>query len=370
MTATDVAARDGSEATSPLAGSPAQALHPLAWWAWALGLAVGATRTASPVVAVLVTAAAGLVVLAARPGAERTRAFRGYLLLGLAIVALRVAFHVLVGIKAPGTVVVDLPRVRLPEWAVGVQLLGPVTVPGLLGAVYAGLHLAALVVCFGAAATLADPRRTLRALPASLHGVGTAVVIAVSVAPQLVRAAADVRRAQRLRGVQHRGWRAVASTAVPVLTDALDRSMALAASMDSRGYARAVPGRSDAGVTALLLLALVAVALGTYGLLDGSSTLAVPLLVVGAGCGVVASVVAGRRVRRTRYRPEAWRHAETAVAAAGVAAALLLGVASATDPSGLAAPLTPPGLPGLPVLALAAVLLAAGPAVVVRRWAR
>ena len=341
-------------------------LHPLAWWAWALGLGVAATRTTHPVVALLVVLAALAVVAAGRPDARRRRAFRGYLVLGAAIVVLRVVFYVAVGIKTPGLVLVDLPRVALPAWAVGVHLLGPVTLTGVLMAVYGGLRLAALVVCFGAANTLADPRRALRSLPASLHQVGTAVVVAVSVAPQLVQASADVRRAQRLRGVEVRGARAVARTAVPVLTDALDRSLVLAASMDVRGYARAVPGHSDAGVTALALTALLAGALGTYGLLDGTTPgwLGVPVLLAGLAAAVGASVLAGRRVRRTRYRPDPWRWSETAVAAAGVAAGALLVLVTATDPSAVDPSLSPLRWPTVAPSVLVAGLLAAAPLLV------
>lgn len=341
-------------------------MHPLAWWSWALGLAVAATRTTNPVVIGLVLAATVLVVVARREDVPWARAFRGYVLLGVCIIVVRVLFYVVVGIKTPGPVLLDLPRVATPDWAVGVQLLGPVTVTGLLVALYSGLRLATLVICFGAANALANPRRALRSLPAALHQLGTAVVIAVSVTPALVASSASVRRARRLRGHETRGVRAVLRTAVPVLADALDRALALAASMDSRGYARAVPGSSDRRVSALLLVALVAAALGTYGLLDGTTPgwLGVPVLAVGAVTAVVGGVLAGRQVRRTRYRPDVWRAPETVVAACGVLAAALLVAATATDPSALDPSLQPLGWPSLPPVALVSAVLAAAPAFV------
>lgn len=343
-------------------------MHPLAWWAWALALAVASTRTTNPVVLVLVLAAVVLVVGVRRGDGPGARAFRGYLLLGAGVVVLRILFHVLVGIKSPGPVLLDLPRVASPPWAVGVELLGPVTLTGLLTAAYAGLRLATLIICFGAANALADPRRTLRSLPAALHQVGTAVVIAVSVAPQLVASAAEVRRAQRLRGLEPRGMRAVLSTAVPVLTDALDRSLALAASMDSRGYARALPGHSDRGVLALLLGALLAAAIGVYGLLDGTSPgwMGVPVLLTGGAAGAAGLVLAGRQVRRTRYRPDRWGVAETTVAASGVLAAAVLIAAAATDPALADPSLSPLTWPTAPPVALVCALLAAAPAVLRR----
>jgi energy-coupling factor transport system permease protein len=301
-------------------------VHPLAWWVWALGLAVATTRTTDPRVTALLLAAVVVVVVVRRDDSPWARSFRIYLVLGGCIIGFRVAFHVLVGIKTPGTVVLDLPRVPLPEWMVGVQLLGPVTREGLVAAAVGGLALATLVVCFGAANALANPRRALRSLPAALHQIGSAVVIAVSVAPQLVTSLSEVRRAQRLRGDVRRGLRALPALTVPVLADALDRSLALAASMDSRGYARldATAPRRPGG---LLLLALVALALGTYGLLDGTSPawLGVPVLLGGGLTAGVAVVLASRAVRRTRYRPDVWDAGARAVAACGIGGAVLVG---------------------------------------------
>lgn len=310
-------------------------LHPLAWWAWAMALALAAAR-APRVGAVAAVLIAVVVVVALRAGdAPTARLFPGYLALGAAIVVVRVVFHVLVGPKPPGTVVLDLPTVTAPEWATGVQLLGPVTTVGLGGAAADGLRLATLVVCFGAASALADPRRALRALPAAMHHLGTSVVIAVSVTPQLVTSAAEVRRAQRLRGAPQRGWRALRDTALPVLTDALDRSLALAASMDSRGYARATTARGDRRVGPLLVAAVAALGVGGYGLLAGGPGWRGPaLLAVGAVAAGAAALLAGRQVHRTRYRPDRWRAGETRVAAAGAVAAVVL---LAPAPTGLVA---------------------------------
>lgn len=306
-------------------------MHPLAWWAWALGLVVAITRTTDPLVVGLLLAAVVVVVLTRRDDSPWARAFPSYLVLAGAVVVLRVVLHVVVGIKVPGPVLLDLPRVALPPWAVGVELFGPITVPGVLGAASAGVRLATLLVCFGAANALANPKRALRCLPASLHHLGTAVVIAVSVTPQLATSAAGVRRAQRLRGRRTAGVRAVLSTGVPVLTDALDRSLALAASMDSRGYARTLPGATDRRVGALLLASLLAGALGVYALLAGG-WLGAPVLVLAAAVAALGSVLAGRQVNRSRYRPDRWGPAETLVAGCGLAAGVVLVAAQADAP--------------------------------------
>ncbi|KGM08502.1 cobalt ABC transporter permease, partial [Cellulomonas bogoriensis 69B4 = DSM 16987] len=319
-------------------------MHPLAWWAWALCLALAVTRAGDVVTVLALAAAVVLVVVVHRQDTPWGRAFTAYLVLAGLVVVLRVVFHVLVGIKPPGPVLLDLPVVPAPGWAVNVELLGPVTVPGLLGAVAGGVRLGALILCFGAANTLVDPRRALRSLPAALHQIGTAVVIAVSLAPQLVSAALAVRRAQRLRGMDGRGPRTVLAVVPPVLSEALDRSLTAAASMDARGYARAVGGR-DRRVGALVVLALLAATLGTYGILDGTTPawLGVPVLVAGGLAAVVASVLAGRQVLRSRYRPDTWGPVSWLVTGCGVVA-VVTALAGAGLPAGDATDVVPAAL--------------------------
>lgn len=336
-------------------------LHPLAWWAWALGVAVATTRSPGLASTGMLIAALVLVVSLCRGDSPYARAFRGYLLLAGAIVVIRTIFHLLVGIKGGGPVVLPLPRIPLPSWAGGIELLGPVSAPGLVSAISSGLALGALLLCFGAAIALTDPQRTLRSLPASLHLLGTATVIALTLAPQLIGSWQRVRRAQSLRGLRLRGWRAVAATTSPVLQDALDHSLTIAASMDSRGYARVHRGSSPL-VLALLLLALLGAALGSYALLDGTSSrwLSAPLLGGGALAALLGSIIASRRIRTTRYRPDRWGLGESLVAGSGlaVAAIVILAPIAATTAG-------PAGLLGWSPVFLLAALAASAPIPVV-----
>jgi energy-coupling factor transport system permease protein len=69
-----------------------------------------------------------------------------------------------------------------------------------------------------------------------------------------------------------------------------------------------------------MLLGLGAVCVGVYGGLDTTTPtwLGRPMLVVGVLVSVVAVRVAGRRVARSRYRPDHWRWPELVVALSGV----------------------------------------------------
>jgi energy-coupling factor transport system permease protein len=341
-------------------------LHPGAWWLWAIGLATAASRTTNPLLLVLIVAVVAHVVSARRSEAPWARGFKAYLLLGLIVIAIRVVFRMLLGGQDGGTVLFTLPEVPLPEAAAGIRIGGPVALEGVLAAVYDGLRLATLLLCVGAANVLANPKRLLKAMPAALHEIGVAVTVALTVAPQLVESAQRVRRARRLRGEAKRGRHVVREIVIPVMTDALDRSLLLASAMDSRGYGRTagVPRRARLVSGALVLGGLVGVCIGTYGLLDSTAPerLGASMLLVGVVLGWVGMVVAGRRVVRSRYRPDPWAAPEWAVAGIGLAVAAVVVAVSAVDPVELFPSLDPLTWPTLPVLPTAAVLLGALPA--------
>jgi energy-coupling factor transport system permease protein len=341
-------------------------LHPGAWWLWALGLAAAASRTRNPVVLLLIVAVTGLVVAARRSDAPWARAYNAFLKLALLVIAIRVVLQALLSEGSQGvTVLFVLPEVPLPDALAGVKLGGLVTAEAVLRAFYDGLQLATILCCVGAANSLASARRLLRCVPGALYEVGVAVVVALTFAPQLITDARRVRAAHRLRGHPHRGWRMVARTAMPVLEGALERSVALAAAMDSRGYGRTTDAsRVSRRATALLTFGgLLGVCIGVYGLLSGTSSalLGLPSLVAGVLLAAAGLALGGRRTRRTRYRPDPWALPEWLVASTGLVAAAALFVTSAVDPAALvlAGPLSTPEVPWL---AVAGVLVAAVPA--------
>ncbi len=331
-----------------------------------MGLSAAASRTTNPWLLVLLVLVASVTVLARRTDAPWALSFRLYLWLGLLVVCLRVLFRVLFGGGFGSTVLFSLPTVSLPSWAAGISILGPVTQESLLAGLYDGMRLATILICVGAANALANPRRLLAALPAALYEVGTALVVALAVFPQLAESLSRVRRARRLRGDPPKGVRGLRSIVVPVLEDALERSLKLAAGMDVRGYGRsgtASPAQRRQTGT-LLVGGLVGLCVGTYAFLDASAprVLALPMLALGVALAGAGFVLAGRRVQRTTYRPDPWRLPEVLTAGSGIAVAVLTSVVASTDPAVLLPDVAV--APPLSVLALVAVVVGLLPAVV------
>jgi energy-coupling factor transport system permease protein len=329
-------------------------LHPVAWWVWAIGLAVAVNRTTNPLLLAIALGVLSFVVASRRLEAPWARAFKYYLALAGVAIVIRVVFRGLFSgpVNRGDHVWLHLPTFA-PDWYSGVRLGGPVTAEAMVAAAADGLRLGAILCCLGAVNVLTNPKRALRALPGALHELGVAVVVALSVAPQLVQSTQRVRRARRLRAGNTRGFRALRGIVIPVLEDALERSLRLAAAMDSRGFGRGTSDqRTRRTAAVLLLIGLLGLCLGTYGLLDDTTSwwLGAPTLAGAAVVSAAGLAVTGRRVHVTRYRPDPWRTPEWLVAGSGVACATLMYL----DTDGLdlsVSPLTWPSLPLLPVIA-------------------
>jgi len=161
------------------------------------------------------------------------------------------------------------------------------------------------------------------------------------------------------------------SLVVPVLEDALESALSLAASMDARGYGRAGgPDRRRARLSSgTLVLGLVMLMTGTYAALDARAPgwMGWPLLALGLALCVVGSVLNGRDVRRTVYRPDPWLPSETVTVLAGLIALVGVVVVRLVDPSSLVTSASPPEWPALPGVMVALLLVAALPAVLTPR---
>jgi energy-coupling factor transport system permease protein len=190
-------------------------------------------------------------------------------------------------------------------------------------------------------------------------------VIALTFAPQLVTDAGRVRAAHRLRGQTSRGLGSLKRLAMPVLEGALDRSIELAAAMDSRGYGRTTDaGRVSRRMTGLLVFGgLLGVCVGVYGLLAGTSAgwVGLPMLLAGCLLAAVGMFFGGRRTGRTKYRPDPWALPEWLVTGSGLTAAVTMFVTVERNPTDLfLASVTQ--IPPVPLLACAGILVAIAPA--------
>lgn len=362
--------------------SPVPGAHPWAWWAWGLSAAICISLSINPLFVVLVITSVLTVALLRRGDDLWARSLRFYLVLAGIVIAIRLFFRIVFSTSGGGPVLFTLPSIALPDWVAGFGIGGPVTSVAVLSALYSGLQLAGLLLCVGAINTLANPRTALKSVPAALQQASVAIVIALSVAPQLVVAMVRIGRAHRLRGGRTRGLRAIRGRVVPILADALDRSLVLATAMESRGFGRSnQPGlattsggararRPRRALDVLLVVAVMTMVSATYLIFTTSANTRYDLgpaqvqasvlgwcaLGVGAGLVVLGLWLLGRTRTLTRYRPQRWRWYDTTVVALGLGALTLSVVMLAIDPA--TATSSPKRWPELhPLMVLVAVLL-------------
>jgi energy-coupling factor transport system permease protein len=242
-------------------------LHPLTWWIWAIGLAIAVIRFDSTMFTLCCVGAVAVVVLVNRDSAPWGNSFNWTLKIAAWILCVRTLIGVLIGVPIPGTTLFSVPIVPLPHWMPGIRIGGNVTYERLTSAVTEGVLICAIIVIFGAAASLTSPHRLLRVLPVYIYEFGISIVIATSVLPQLVTSVTRIRQAQKLRGQSLRGLASWRRVAIPLLEESLARSLDLAAAMDSRGYgiskkrSRYRPIKWRIADSAVVLSALVVVGL-------------------------------------------------------------------------------------------------------------
>ena len=306
----------------------ASKLHPATWWLLGLCFATVASLGNSHLIELAVIASAILVILGLREDSPWSRSVRFYIGLGAFVLSVRVAFRMLFNSSNPS----DSIAFRMPSFDMGgIRLLGDVSWHSLEVSSLDGLRLAAIIIAIGMANSLANPKRLLKSTPGALYEIATAMTVAINLAPQLVESLQRVRRARALRG-RSKGIKTLAGLVIPVLEDTLDQSLALAASMDARGFGRRGKLTRVQSLTsrALALGGLVMLVIASYLLLATADQLALAIGILMLGLFSIAWNIrlASKRNLRTRFRRTALNAKDFVVIALGltaVAATLIAG---------------------------------------------
>jgi energy-coupling factor transport system permease protein len=357
---TDFPCRSGADRTLYSLSSAIPRLHAVTWLAWALAAAVIVQLAPSPLYVTLVLATSALVASAHR--VSSTGAFVLLVAAGATMAMVRV---VLTGLTTHGvgTVLFTLPEGTLPRLLGGFTVGGPVELPVVLQSLAEGYAIVALLGVFGVFNSVVSHHELLGAAPRAFHEAGLVVTIAAAFVPATVDSWRAVREADRARtgGIVRRRGR-LARTVVPVLETGMERSLRLADSMDSRGFARHPPGGADAASAWGALAALLALAGAFVALVGRRSALAAGLAVAGGALLLGSLTLASRASPRQRYRPRRFTAEDGMVTLSAALGLTLVAMGAADGEATLhwsASPLHSPGLAALPTLGI---LLLAVPA--------
>jgi len=292
-----------------------RSLHPFAWWAWGLGIAVTASQTPGTLALILLCIGAAMVVYSKKSDQPWARAFAIGVRLGLIAFSIRMIIGVSLSVPIPGNTLFTLPTIPLPDWMAGIRIGGPVTSERLAITATEGLTFFTLIIAISAASALANPKQGLRALPGVMHQAGVALIISTTLIPHFVTSIQRVKQARRLRGdTQRIAFRKIT---VPIFEDSLQRAINLGAAMESRGY-----GFNDSSTgrrfgSQILLSSVVVITIGVSLFLAAIEGAAIAF-----GIGMILLVagllVANKSTKRTRYRPQIWERAEWVVVATSI----------------------------------------------------
>ena len=180
----------------------------------------------------LTAIAVALFVAYRKVAPARRRIVRITLFISLFALIFRMSIAVLVGVPMPGRTLFTLPQLHLPHFIVGITIGGPVTSDRLYYSFREVLLFISLIIVVGVANALTSPHRALRVLPHRFYGFGLAITIANTFLPMTANSSKRVALAMRMRGQKYSARRLM----IPVLEEALERSVELAASLESRGY--------------------------------------------------------------------------------------------------------------------------------------
>ena len=210
--------------------------HPLTWWLWAVLIATTLLLANTRAISVAIVTSTLILALSMQRQTAGFYTFRWALRFAVIAFCFRMFIAIFIGVPMPGRTIFTLPQLQLPDFLVGIRIGGPVTTQRLLSGFDEAVLLVALILIFATANALSNPNSLLRILPQRFYGLGLAGVISTSVAPQAARGIERVRSARRLRGQSSHGIRSWRGVALPVLEDSLERSIDLAAGLESRGY--------------------------------------------------------------------------------------------------------------------------------------
>jgi energy-coupling factor transport system permease protein len=265
-------------------------------------------------------------------------------------------------------VLFTLPEFTLPRILGGFTVGGTIELEVVLQSLAEGYAIVALLGIFGAFNTVVSHHELLGSAPRAFHEAGLVVTIAAAFVPATVASWQAAREADRARtgGIVRRRGR-LARTVVPVLETGMERSLRLADSMDSRGFARHPPGPADTASAWGALLALMALGGSFVALIGRRSLLATVLAVAGAGLLLGSVALASKASPRERYRPRSLGADDALVLVTTALAVALVATAAVQGEDTLTWAANPLHAPGLAPLPAAGVLLLAVPALLPTR---
>ncbi len=291
--------------------------HPATWIIWSLTASVVALLTRNPWYLLILSAMAILV----RWVGTRERPGRWFVRIYLSLL-ISPAILNLVFSRAGETVLLELPI----RW-----IGGPYTLEALVFGSSAGVQIACLLTIMMVFSELVSAQDLLRRTPSGLYPVGVTASIGLTFVPHARRSYEALREAQQVRGYEPKGWQDLPRVVTPLVILSLERAIAIAESLVSRGWgSKGLVGWHRAAVVSGLIG--MALGLATWILFPSKGWTA--LFVVLVSCSLLwlgFRVGDGRR----RFQPDIWSREDSLIAAFSLSPFIVIVILAITYPISL-----------------------------------
>ncbi len=204
-------------------------MNGMLWLAWALLLALAISVTRNPfylLLALLAVLSVRIAVDATRPLGRATP--RVAVVVGLALIGWSMAVNVLLAHVG------DRVITRLPPWPI---IGGPLTFNALFYGALTGIALATLLLGVSLLHAVLDRHEVLRLVPGGYRVLATTLAIVLNALPTFAVAARDADEAIRFRGIAQYSPVSLRILINAVLARGMDYSLAVAETLEVRGFA-------------------------------------------------------------------------------------------------------------------------------------
>lgn len=215
-------------------------IHPIAIWAWAFALAILQSRSTTLSILIIST----IIFISffrfrqgkSRSLSDQPNPIQIAIYFALFAAVIRLIFGIIIGVPQSGNILFTLPNLPLPNWLAGITIGGAVSLERLQLVGIEILKFSAVLVTFAFATSVTSVNQLIRIFIRRFRSIGTAMLIALSLIPQLIISIQRIKIAQRMRGIKRVGFRNWQSIAAPVIEESLDRAIDLAANLESKGF--------------------------------------------------------------------------------------------------------------------------------------
>ncbi|MSX49562.1 MAG: hypothetical protein F2589_02180 [Actinobacteria bacterium] len=211
-------------------------MNSLTWWLWSISLSIATLRTNNNWLMLLAILIFVIVVFKRRNLQAPLNAFALSIQLAVVALIIRLFFGTIIGTPLPGTVLISLPQLPMPDWLVGIRIGGDITSERIGSVLTESLKFSLILISFGAATCLSSPIEIIKAISSRLYFFAITLLIATSVLPQIVFSYKRVIAARRMRGMHKLNIFNFRTIITPVLEESLERAIDLSSAMESRGF--------------------------------------------------------------------------------------------------------------------------------------